>query len=310
MSAYFHSKANFENTVFREGANFYKAILPDTMDFRFVKNVGREIDFTYCLPPRYSNKCLIALADADISKIKLRMDLFKLWFPADSVFNENSTGIDSIIAKIDTSSTLDITGIDSAKSVIDTVYKKGIWVIDSLTYDHKVSIYEQLLNKIKDDGLKESYKILDIDYRQFKYEHQRRENQWNVFTPIGHYWNVHWWNYGYNKEKVFWWTFLLLFIFTLLNITCFNKLNESIYPIDFLKRTDYQILSGYNSSIYYIICAAMYTAIIFFRLKISVSNFGKGAIRKHPWLFTYFMLIYVSGLICLGFIANIIFTGD
>ena len=94
--ATFDTMADFRSAQFRGKVNFGDSKLPCNLDFRYVTEITREIDFTYCLPPSKDTKCRIALEGTDISKIKLNMYLFDLWFPADTIFRDSVYGDDTI----------------------------------------------------------------------------------------------------------------------------------------------------------------------------------------------------------------------
>jgi uncharacterized protein YjbI with pentapeptide repeats len=287
----FKGKADFKWARFGGDVLFLGAILPGNLDFRYVKDISKEIDFTFSLPPNSKEKCHIALAGADISKIKLNMTLFTLWFPKDTTFGKSSAGKDSIIREDTT--------LEKSSAGKDSIIR-----IDSTSYDGQLSVYESVLKKLKDDGLMESYKILDIEYRRFKYKHG---GFFGGYIP-NTFW--HWlWNYGYSKWRVFAWTFGLWVVFSLLNLIFFYpKLSESVYAIAFLEKLETSVLTGVKKRLFYFFQVVTYTAIVFFGLKMDVAKFKKGVVREHPGLFVYLMFVYVVGLVCLGFIVNIIFT--
>lgn len=274
--AEFDSEANFRKAKFKGKVSFKNATLPHNLDFREVIDIAKEIDFTYARPPGENNKCGIALSGTDIGKIKINMRIFELWFPADTTFKDSIAGKDTI---------------------------KVIGEIDSSSYDEKISVYVSVLKKLKDDGLMDSYRILDIDYREFKYRHDGGLN-WYVANTFHRFW----WNYGYAKELIFLWTIGFLFLFSVLNINFYRRLSENVYAIPFLGKRDYDSMRWPKSWLYYWLQVVTYTAIIFFGLKMDIAKFKQGVVRSHPFLFVYLMFIYVLGLVCMGFIANIIFT--
>ena len=248
------------------------------MDFRNVKDINREIDFTesvlYSAKKAQGKKCRIALYGSDIKKIKINYELFELYFPAP-----------------------------------DTSYEK------------KISVYEKLLQKFKDDGFIESYKNLDIEYREFKYL-QNKDYFLNWF-------HKNWWNYGYNKEYVVYWSLFLFGIFSLFNLLLFSKLQSSVYVInfDFFTKTDFDDMKtgfahfsslGFKKFIHlrfywfilvyifslvkrFLLNPIIYTAILFFGIKVTFDNFKKLNIGT-LWV----LLIFTSGLFCLAYIFNII----
>lgn len=289
-AADFHSAANFGGTNFKGIAVFRSArfrgdvilsndTLPDYMDFRYVKDISKEIDFTFSLPPRPKEKCHIAFAGADVRKIKLNMALFTLWFPIDTTFGKSSTGKDSIER------------------------------IDSTSYDGQLSVYESVLKKLKDDGLMESYQILDIEYRQLKFHHGPKLLGILNIGPLLNVLDNVWWYYRYNKELVFLWAIAFWLSFSLINLRFYRRLSENVYPIPFLEEKNKKIvLAGLKKRLFYFFQVVTYTAIVFFGLKMDVAKFKEGVVRKHRGLFVYLMVVYVVGLVCLGFIVNIIFT--
>jgi hypothetical protein len=265
--------ANFHSSQFRGEIDFQRAVLPETLDFRNVTGIRQEVDFTYCLPPSRSAKCRIALEGADINKFKINMKNFELIFPESTITR--------------------LTGnVDKIKDTI----------IAYPTYDQKLSIYEQVLKKLGNDGFMDSYEILDIEYRRFKDKHA------GGLTYVGGWLQDWWWDYGYAPEKVFTKTIMLWALFTVLNLFLFyRRLAEEVYAIDFLDKIPFTA-AAWKRAIKKVLQVASYTAMVFFWLKLDAAKFKKGAVRQHPWLFTYLISIYVVGLVCVGFIVNIIFT--
>lgn len=169
--------------------------------------------------------------------------------------------------------------------------------------DQISQVYEKLLKKLKDDGFMESYQILDIDYRQFKYKHKR----WYEFGWLVNEIQHRWWKYGYNGERVYFWSIGFWLGFSLINLIFYPKLSENIYEIPFLGKLRDNVVRGRKKWRLYFLQVAAYTAIIFFGLKMDLEKFKDGAVKSHPWLFTYLMTIYTIGIVCLGFIVNQIF---
>lgn len=276
IDASFNSFAGFIGCYFWGDNNFGYVLLPDSMDFRDVR-ITKEIDFTRCILDNKKvqrdkdYKCLIALAGSDINKIKINYELFRLWFPGNT------------------------------------------------SYEVKASTYEKLLKKFEEDGFMESYQLLDIEYKNFRNKH---EGHWflNGFMK-------YWWNYGYNKEWVVYWSALLFGIFMFVNSFRFQYLNQRVYTIHFefysnelfekrKKQTDLAdlffqkrflmlpqavIFGAWNYIGMYVINPFIYTAIIFFGIKIELDRFQKFSI-----LTMYIWLIYMIGLFCLAYIFNII----
>lgn len=277
----FGKRLNFRAAEFRGSASFFNSVLPLQLDFRDVTKVSGSIDFYSVRHPLQEGRCQIALYGSDINKIKLNMKIFKLWFPIDTLIYKTPHG-DSLM-------------------------------IDSLIDDAKASVYETVLKKLKNDGLTESYEILDVDYREFKYQHKG----W-----LGHFINLiqrWWWHYGYNGERVFLWSLFLWVFFSIINFARYHKLTADVYGIKFLEDLQEGTSSTSRKSTWSgvrtkakffgvrFLQAITYTGIIFFGLKMNLDKFRDGAVRNHPLLFAYLMIIYTSGIICLGFIVNQIF---
>jgi hypothetical protein len=165
-----------------------------------------------------------------------------------------------------------------------------------------------VLKKLKDDGFMDSYQILDIEYRQFKFHHGPKLLGILNIGPLLNILNNVWWYYGYNKELVFVWAIGFWVLFSLVNLKVYPKFSESVYAIPFLEKLETSLLTGVKKRLFYFLQVVTYTAIVFFGLKMDVAKFKKGVVREHPWLFIYLMFVYVLGLVCLGFIVNIIFT--
>ena len=253
----FGSLVDFSWAKFPGVALFHGATLPSKLDFRHVTDIGQEIDFTQCRPPREGGKCHIALVGADISKVRLSMRHFELWFPDDP----------------------------------------------TPTYEERLSVYESVLQKLKDDGYMDSHQILDIEYRKFKFR-----SKGNVYWYITDTLQRWWWNYGYNPERIFVWAFGLWLCFSLVNVGLYRKLNKEVYTIEFLDTMHYYFLHGVRKRMIYALEVVTYTAIVFFGLKLDLRKFKKGAIKRHPCLFVYLMKVYVLGLLIYVISVNVIAT--
>lgn len=293
----FESSADFSLSQFIGECFFAQISLPDSIAFIYVDNIGHEIDLTNCLPNISGKNCFIALQGSDIDRIKLNMSLFSLSFPADTITQSFSK--DAFTWNYGKNRTLSVMGDTlrgwpSKHDTIRTIFP---------TADHKASIYERVLNKLKNDGFVESYQILDIEYRKFKAEHE----DWLTWY-VGDTFQDWWWNYGYSPERIFLWSLFLWSAFSNINLWIYYKLKREIYDITFLDNWDLRGSFQSRKRLSYCLQVVTYTAIIFFGLKMNIEKFQKEALRNHPFLFSYLMVIYVIGLICLGFIVNIIFT--
>lgn len=88
----------------------------------------------------------------------------------------------------------------------------------------------------------------------------------------------------------------------------YRKLNERVYTVGFLESERDSEAGWVANLLLYTMRVVTYTALIFFGLKMSVDKFKTGVVRRHPVLFGYLMVVYLVGLVCLGFIANMVFA--
>ncbi len=194
--ATFHSLADFSHATLNGELNFDTITLPDVMDFRNVSINEGEIDLTSAII--HSNK-LTAMNNDEQEKPKLFL-----------------YGADISKFKIDFN-TFDIT------------FDK-----DQDTSHHVLlSTFEELLKRMEDKGYLDSREKLDIQYRNYKYDHaaERGGLSWFTNTFIKFFQN-YWWNYGYAKEKVMYRTLLLLVLLSIVNMVLYPRLSKNIYTID------------------------------------------------------------------------------
>ena len=268
--AIFKRFADFSKSSFNGNVNFISAYLPDSLDFRNVTKISNEIDFTYCKIDSTKNKiCRIALNESDIDKIKINMNLFKLYFP----YPEN-------------------------------------------TYERITSVYEKLLRKFKKDGLLESYKTLDLEYRAFLCDNSKS------FTyKTLDYFQKHWWNYGYNKEWIILSCIKIFIMLCMFNFLLYKQLNN-IYKINLFTKQSFEYFSFnfkkyeagnrinriWESFIRQFINSVIYTFIIFFGFRLEIDKFEELAkIKLIQYIFLlYILAIYLLGLFYMAYIINII----
>lgn len=159
--------------------------------------------------------------------------------------------------------------------------------------DEYMSNYEMLLAKFRNEGKKESYQRLDIEYRQYK------AAQGSGLDRIGDWLQARWWNYGYSRLRVVLWTLVLLWTFWMLNVVWWKGLQE-VYPIP----QEYPFIDRGTQPGRYQLQEALriflYTVYVFFSIKIDLSRLK----MTNTWLLAYFFIQYLVGLWCLFFIVN------
>jgi hypothetical protein len=308
-SSTFRCKADFSFSTFKAKANFLGAHFDSSADFSKVK-FSSEADFS-------------AAAFNSVVSFKYASLPDTLWFEN---VKEIQDEIDLTVARIDTLKTkdknykckIDLFNSDISKIRINYVLFQLCFPPDK-TFEQKMSTYEKLLKKFKDEGFLESYKLLDVEYQDFIYK-QNKNVILNCFLK-------NWWNYGYNKEYVLTWSLFIFVLFYLLNIFLFNHLQKNVFEIDFAfynksnsgesvqnisssgfskahQRTltvKRKALITLNNLAIRVINPLIYTGVIFFGLTISLEKF-----KKFSGWAIYIWLIYLIGLFCLAYIINII----
>ena len=174
-------------------------------------------------------------------------------------------------------------------SRLDIDYRYFTMNVDYSESNSSEASFEKLLNNFKSKGELENYRLLDIDYQRYKI----KVTSFGYFLWwIPEYWN----NYGYNKEWVFGWTFLLVLIFTTINYFWFQRLNANVYNISNIPL--FTKLS-FGKRLWY---SFFYTSIIFFKFSLKIENLN----TKKVGGITYIMFIYTLGLICLAYMASFV----
>lgn len=158
-----------------------------------------------------------------------------------------------------------------------------------ITGDDRNAVYEGMLKNFKDRGQSESYRLLDLEYQQYKWGKPYFHRLW--WLP------KYWWNYGYDKEYVFFWTAFFLLLFTSLNCLCLDCLNRDVYEVPFLTA---QLEKGEKYKLFW--HSFLYTAFIFFRLTI---DFERLKFRKIGYTL-YILVINIIGIVCLAYLANFV----
>lgn len=173
---------------------------------------------------------------------------------------------------------------------VDNYHKKDPDVV------HK--IYQNLMSVQEENGYKEGKQKLDIEYNDFLLRHE-----WS----FDRFFSKHWWNYGYNKELIFKWTLGLFCLFFFTNLFTLKYLYYKIYPMKPLHshfEQNYTDDSWVQKTFYHIGGTFFYSALIFFGIRLEVSNFNINRTIKDYIAATYLYSFYVIGIICLVFIAN------
>ena len=147
--------------------------------------------------------------------------------------------------------------------------------------------YKNLLEKFEHEGRERSYKIVDLQYRNFK------DNR------IFHFLNCIWWYHGYEPGLVFIWTLGFLIVFFFFNLKYWRQIFE-IYPLKEGQQAGLYKRSNKKLRFYSIVL--LYTLFIFFSLRVDLNKLNFKNLK-----FVYFFLAqYLIGLWCMVFIIRFI----
>jgi hypothetical protein len=239
---------------------FIDCVLADTIDFSYNPNIRNEIDFSPC---NFKDSAYFDFKRQEYRRNKRHLiNLYKS---------------------------------DISKFHLDyhhfRLLLKDAATGNDLPRDEAISVYEGLLKNFKDRGQMDSYELLDIEYQQFRDQ---------SFLKLSSRFNKWWWNFGYDRGKIFNHTIIILMLLSIINFFFLHKLNKStgVYYIQQIP-TDRPLRNiSLSSAIKRLWYSFAYTATIFFlfSLKIESINFKKIAV-------IYIIAIHALGLICLAYIA-------
>lgn len=182
-------------------------------------------------------------------------------------------------------------------------------VFDSSTPDwKKQKIYKQLLEEQQRQGYVAGYQKLERDFKQFEYLRNG-----TLLGSFKNYLDKTWWNYGYDKFEVVKNSVKIFFIFFLINIFLYSRFLQIYFPEKF-KRLEGRLVDKYPKSdsfrskikfqINRIPIVFVYSAYLFWGVKLDIKEIE---IRK-PLIYSLLIIEYISGIICLAYIANYIIS--
>jgi hypothetical protein len=313
-------ESTFEGGTLFQYCKFKKAILINGGVFKGGVSINESklygpliIMTTYSHRPVYFHQGLQFKNDTILGKVRINNVVF-LGGSGITIHNSTlpdtleifncklSTGVINLKnAKPNVNSGLCYFAIDNTDvSKLDMYYQHfQLFFTDSIStktqYRDKVnSIYTGLLENFKKRGYESSYEKLDCEYREWQ---QSFSKQAYLLGFVGNLW----WKYGYDKERVFVWTAIFLFLFSLLNFLFYRKL-MSVYVIPSLTIEDADFLNRKYLKVYK--NAVFYSILIFFKLGI---DFNKINFTNSKYIIIL-ITQYITGLICSGYIVNFIFS--
>jgi len=259
---YFKSLCSFQNCIFFNDASFTDLSVPGLLDFTNATFMG-NVDFS------------------KNHNISSRIDLTLI---------RTDTGRESTVKK---RRGLNLTNSDVSKFKLD--YSRFYLIFDtSASFEYRSNVYQSMLNIFKNEGYTESYELLDKDYKAALYDHKG--------DHFRGWLDKYWWDFGYSRHYIFYWTFGFLFFFTIVNMFFYPFLNREVYSIkDVQDKFIYRRARWVGRRFYY---SLVYTSIIFFSLSVKLDR-----LRYRYWGgVIYIFIIYVLGLICIAYMANFLIT--
>ena len=198
----FDTITRFNNAVFLDGAEFLNANFDSLLDFSNAKIRGR-LDFSGAYLPMHLDLSGMEELEGTVDLMRVRPSKSK----GECMVNLLNTDVSKVL-------------LDYSNFKLMFPKETG--------FDDKVRVYEDLLEQFKARQMDDSYKKLDIEFTQFKYR-EKRENTANFLQQM-------WWNYGYDKNRIFIWILRILLFFTVINTFFIRRLLSAISELPFLTR--------------------------------------------------------------------------
>jgi len=170
-----------------------------------------------------------------------------------------------------------------------------------VTLQQRISVYEHMLGSLERFGFAHGpdFEQVSVGYKKLI----NRQKGWFHWYVLDTFYDL-WWNYGYSQWRVVLvWTPLFWLLFSVISAFLYQRLNQQVYRIKFLDKVDRK-----SRLVWRFYVALVYTAILFFGLKMDTNKFQDGALSHSPFLLAYLLLVYAVGLVCLGYIVNIVIT--
>ena len=162
-------------------------------------------------------------------------------------------------------------------------------------------IYDQLVDHQTKWGYRAGKKL--VDKERIRYSNLTSGNFGYIKDVISEWW----WDYGYDKERIFINSLNIMLIFCMFNLIFYQNLVTSTYPIVHFKNEFLRLSADYprfhpRRIISTLFQSLMYTAALFWGIKLDL---GQLSVRNIP-LALLIVFQYAIGIICLAYIANYI----
>ncbi|MCF8336588.1 MAG: pentapeptide repeat-containing protein [Bacteroidales bacterium] len=314
----FNSYASFKNSSFTTATDFYKAQFDSTVKFNnsFFNNV---VDFRkayFNSTSYFINVKFDSIADFKNAEFTSKVNFQKATLPDILILSDVKTNqeIDLTSAKLKNNSPCKIKILNTDINKIRFRYKRFKLLFPEETPSEiKSNVYQKLIHKQKKEGFISSVEKLDKEYQEFKY--LKSGNYSLVWGHFKNWLKKNWWGYGYEKELIILNTFILFLTFVIINTFILNCVTQNIYHIPYISQSSNTKFKSRNNP--WVIVeqimsrfarALLYTGFIFFGLKFDIKklNYKDNLHGKKIINLIYFFLIYIIGLICIGYLANFV----
>lgn len=176
-----------------------------------------------------------------------------------------------------------------------------LFIVDTFqSYASQIKLYKQLVEHFAD--ITDEKMVYDIQLQKLINKHEKR-----LFV---NWVEERWSNYGYDKNLIFRNSLFLMLFFFLMNLFVFKYplILYNGYKIEEFITADQRITDKYVKRWQYHIVKSVlclvYTGYIFWGVKLSVDQIKLSNLTVTIWIITQ----YVTGIICLAYIANVIIT--
>ncbi|PIF43680.1 hypothetical protein CLU96_0592 [Chryseobacterium sp. 52] len=171
-------------------------------------------------------------------------------------------------------------------------------VSEKQSFSKQIILYKFLLERYKDNP--EQFQKYDVAYQNFM---DKRSNSW-----FSNFVRKNWNYFGYEKNMIFQNSIMLMLFFFSFNLLFFPKILYQGYYMREFTIADRFIRRTYPNpwllEVRNMVNCFFYTFFVFWGLKLDIENLKVSNI----WYCSLILLEYVVGIICLGYIANIIIS--
>ncbi|MCK9400668.1 MAG: pentapeptide repeat-containing protein [Bacteroidales bacterium] len=280
----FYKNVKFDHVIFSKKVSFFRTIFFAPLYFGS-SSFHSSVDFSYAQLPD-----TIFFSDVNLDSIRNNIDF-------------NNALVDSLRMRSNNpllKCKIFLNNTDISKVIIDPS-KFELAFENNLPYDVRLSIYEQVIKKCKDEGLEESAENFDIEFQKFQIHHEH-----NKFSSIIIWIYEYWWNFGYNRSKIFRNTLFAFLLFFILFFSFMKYFCKVYLPRDIgVKSDEIPILtiSSFTSFLLRFKIAIFYTAIVFFSWRIVHEDVKY---RKYPWGALIIYIVFIIGIIHLAYLAGFV----